>query len=197
MEKLWINSTVCRAEDAREIAEDFADRNRIRGRERSYLGLLVEETMSMALSMMKHFEGELWIEKAGGGYRVILEAAVREGESERNVPGERVGFMAKIAEMMDCSYVFDNAADVPEALAGMMPDYLSYGMRGAGDAPCFAGEWSLSACRRTLEEKKQEAGAGLIQDELEKSIVARIADDVTVGINGRRIRLVLLRKLRG
>jgi hypothetical protein len=197
MEKLWINSTVCRAADAREIAEEFADRNRLRGRERFYLGLMVEETMSMALSMMKHFEGELWIENAGKGYRVILEAAVREGEPERNVPGEPVGFMAKIAEMMDCGYVFENAADVPEALAGMLPDYMSYGMRGTGDGPCFAGEWSLSACRRTLEEKKHEAGAGLIQDELEKSIVARIADDVTVGIKGQRLRLVLLRNPRG
>ena len=44
---------------------------------------------------------------------------------------------------------------------------------------------------RLQESLKRNPGAGPVLEELEKSIVAQLADEVTIGIHGRRIRLVI------
>ena len=100
--------------------------------------------------------------------------------------------MAKIAEMMNCSFMFENIMEMPEELAGMLPDYMSYGMREEKTMCAWAGRWSLSSYRHNLRRQQEEnQGADLALDELEKSIVAHLADEVTIGIHGHRIRLVI------
>ena len=106
------------------------------------------------------------------------------------------GFMAKIAEMMNCSYMFEKITDMPEELAGMLPDYMSYGMQKEKEAHAWAGRWSLSAYRDNLRNRQGEnPQAEPALDELEKSIVAHLADDVTIGIHGHRIRLVISKEI--
>jgi len=104
---------------------------------------------------------------------------------------EPAGFMAKIAELLNCSFMFENAAEMPENLAGMLPDYMSYGLRDSAESPAWAGTWSLSAYRSRLQH---QPGSGISLDELEKSIVGSLADEVTVGIQGRRIRMVISKR---
>jgi len=196
-DKLWISSTVRRQGDADEILRDFADRNGITGRDSQYLRLLTEETLGMANQLLKDFDGEIWLETIPSGYEINLEADVRESGAEKASPAvPPAGFMARIAELMNCSYVFEHVAEMPEDLAGMLPDYMSYGIRQEDESPAWAGRWSLSAWRFSLQERqKADPGAALVLAELEKSIVARLADEVTVGIRGHRVRLVITRKL--
>ena len=107
------------------------------------------------------------------------------------------GFMAKIAEMLNCSYMFENIMEMPEDLAGMLPDYMSYGIRDKKEAQAWAGRWSLSAYRDNLRNRQGEnTKAEPALDELEKSIVAHLADEVTIGIHGHRIRLVISKNIR-
>ena len=196
-DKLWVSSAVRRQEDADEILRDFADSNGITGRDRQYLRLLTEETLGMANQLLKVFDGEIWLETTPSGYEIDLEADVREGDSGKPAPAASPeGFMARIAEMLNCSYMFDNLAEMPEDLAGMLPDYMSYGIRREAGGPAWAGRWSLSAYRFSLQERqKTDSGAALVLEELEKSIVARLADEVTIGIRGQRIRLVITKRL--
>ena len=100
--------------------------------------------------------------------------------------------MAKIAEMMNCSFMFENVAEMPEDLAGMLPDYMSYGIREGNGARAWAGRWSLSAYRQNLRD---DPGAEPALEELEKSIVAHLADEVTIGIHGQKIRLVIAKEV--
>ncbi|GEM_PF-344710 len=195
-ERLWITSTVRREPDAGELAEEFAGKIGIEGSEQMRMQLLVEETLGMAQSLLKHFEGEIWLEKTEDGYRVVLEADVREQE-ESAVPLKEAprGFMEKIAEMLNCSYVFEGVTDLPEHLMDTLPEYIRSGMVRRENATVWTGDWTLSAYRKALEEKHGEGADDLDLDELEKSIVASIADDVTVGIHGNRIRLAILRKI--
>ncbi len=191
--KLWISDAVCRSSDANEIVKDFAQKNGITGKEYYHLGLLTEETLSMANQILHVYDGELWIEGSADGYEIILEAAVHENDGGKAVPAASPeGFMAKIAEMMNCSYMFENIAEMPENLADMLPDYMSYGIQEEKEAHAWAGRWSLSAYRNRLRNRQGEnPKAEPALNELEKSIVAHLADDVTIGIHGHRIRLVI------
>ena len=188
-DKLWINGKIYRNEEADELLESFSARASITGKNYQHMRLLTEETMGMAHHLLKDFEGELWIEKTHNGYDIIFEANL-SGTKERqaDISASPTGFMAKIAELLNCSYIFENIEEIPETLASAIPDYMSYGFSEADSETAWAGKWSLSAYRQYL---LNHSGSDLRLDELEKSIVARLADEVTVGIYGQRIRLMI------
>ena len=195
-EKLWVNSSICRIHDADELVSEFASDNGISNKDRLRMSLLAEETMGMARNSLKDFEGELRLEKTDKGYAIILEADVHDNkDSSMQNPSEPEGFMAKIAELLNCSYVFEDVADMPLDLKNMLPDYISYGMEKDENTHIWTGAWSLSSYRSTLSVHSGEEGTGSSIDELEKSIVASIADDVTVGIIGKKIRLAIYKDL--
>ena len=195
---LWISDAVLRNSDANEIMREFAEKNGITGKEYYHLGLLTEEVLGMANQILHMYDGELRVESTAAGYEIILEAAVHEKDGGKTVPAASPeGFMAKIAEMMNCSYVFENILEMPDDLAGMLPDYMSYGIREEKEAQAWAGRWSLSAYRDNLRNRREEnPKAEPALDELEKSIVAHLADEVTIGIHGHRIRLVISKDIR-
>ena len=191
--KLWISSTVRRNSDADELLREFAEKKGISGRDFNHLCLLTEETLGMAGQLLHVYEGELRLEETAAGYEIILEADVSGNDGKRAVPAAvPEGFMAKIAEMMNCSFMFENVAEMPEDLAGMLPDYMSYGIRVGNGAHAWAGRWSLSAYRQNLRD---DPGAEPALEELEKSIVAHLADEVTIGIHGQKIRLVIAKEI--
>jgi len=57
--------------------------------------------------------------------------------------------------------------------------------------------WTLQTYRANLEEKHVDnEAADAAWDELEKSIVANLADDVVVGVKGDCIELVIIKNLK-
>ena len=191
-DKLWINGAIRRNAEAEEILRAFAEKAGISGKAFQHMSLLTEAIMGMANHLLKNFEGEIWLEDRPGGYAILLEADVQESTEE--IPGSPRGFMAKIAEMLNCSYMFEDVDEMPERLAELLPDYMSYGIREEGRAPVWAGVWSLSAYRQNLENRLRTPETGAELEELEKSIVARLAEEVTIGIQGHKIRLVVTGK---
>ena len=51
--------------------------------------------------------------------------------------------------------------------------------------------WSLDRYRSEVEEHRTEASAAQAWDELEKSIVGKLADDVLVGIRSDKVELII------
>lgn len=191
-DKLWVSGEVLRIDDMMDMLKAFAAKAGIRGKDFQHMGLLTEETLGMANQLLKDFQGEIWLEGTASGYDIILEADVLPRSEKPDVPAANPeGFMAKIAEMLNCSYMFDNAQDMPEDLASMLPDYMSYGTKDDRQSTIWAGSWSLSAYRDNLQRHRSEKGKEVALEELEKSIVANLADDVTIGICGKRIRMVI------
>ena len=191
-EKLWVSGEVLRMEEVTEMLKAFAAKTEIRGKDFQHMVLLTEETLGMANQLLKNFEGEIWLEGTPSGYDIVLEADVLPDDGRHETPAANPeGFMAKIAEMLNCSYMFDNAQDLPEDLAGMLPDYMSYGAKESSQSPVWAGSWSLSAYRYNLRQHEDQKETEIALDELEKSIVAKLAEEVTIGIHGRRIRMVI------
>ena len=187
-DKLWVNGNIRRNNEVNEILQDFAGKLGITGRDYRHMELLTEETLGMAAQMLKHFDGEIWLESTPSGYQIILEAEVQEEGRYLPTTPATDGFMGKIAEMLNCSYVFRDISEMPDNLQAALPDYMSYGMRTGGKGPAWAGEWALSAYRQNVRNTSEKE---IRLDELEKSIVASLASDVTIGIHGRRIRLVI------
>ena len=125
--KLWISDTVLRNSDAYEILKEFAEKNGITGKEYYHLGLLTEETLGMANQILHVYDGELWVEGTAAGYEIILEATVHENDGGKTVPAASPeGFMAKIAEMMKCSYMFENNIVKLVRSSCKIPDILQY-----------------------------------------------------------------------
>ena len=195
-DKLWISDTVRRNSEVNEVLREFAEENRIKGRNYNQLCLLAEETLGMIGQMLNVYDGQLWLEGTTAGYEIILEASVHENHDGKDVlAASPEGFMAKVAMMMNCSYMFESIAEIPEDLADVLPDYMSYGMRESRESPAWAGRWSLSAYRYELMKRREEkTSAKVALEELGKSIVAQLADEVTIGIHGHRIRLVISKR---
>ena len=57
--------------------------------------------------------------------------------------------------------------------------------------------WSMNAYRQMVKEEleQDQEGAAQAWDELEKSVVSKIADDVKVRIQGRRVEMIILKKV--
>ena len=66
-EKLWISDTVCRNGDVNEILREFAEKNRIEGKDYNHLCLLAEETLGMVNQMLNVYDGQLWLESTANG----------------------------------------------------------------------------------------------------------------------------------
>ena len=203
-DRLWLSSVAPRVRDGAELVEEFAQNVGVGAKDALRLTLLVEETVGMVRSMVDRFEGELWLEGDSASCVITLEARARiDWETERrliaassagkNEADAPKGFMAKIARLLRCAFLFDGEDAVPDSLLDAVPGYMSYGLDDAiEEEDMMLGRWSLNTYRTSLQaEDARNAGAQDALDELEKSIVARLADDVTVGIRGERIKLVI------
>jgi hypothetical protein len=54
----------------------------------------------------------------------------------------------------------------------------------------YAYLWSLEEYRNSVKQEEQAEA----WDELERSVIASVADDVTVGVKGRQAQIVIVKK---
>ena len=58
------------------------------------------------------------------------------------------------------------------------------------DCTDYSSVWSLEQYRSTVRREEQTAA----WDELEKSVIASLADDVIVGVRGKRADIIIVKK---
>ena len=104
------------------------------------------------------------------------------------------GFMAKLGEVI---------SDAMHGFGQTMDEYGQQTIRyGVVHNPGMMNPgmdvmpiWTLQTYKDDLEQaREQDLAAEAAIDELERSIVARLADDVVVGVKGDRIDLVISKK---
>ena len=153
-----------------------------------YLRLLAEEMMSMMRAIAGDVAGSFWIEDKRGEYSLHLRvktamdfdkrdkllAASKSGVNEANR-----GFMGKIRAF------FEPLEEVPVFFD------VSY------DNNLTDMVWSMRSYETQLKASldRDEAGAREAWDELEKSVIAHIADDVRVSIRGSEVEMVVVKNL--
>lgn len=189
-----VSSETCILNGSREATvaalqeiERFARATGLTGKAVLHLRLLAEELTGMLPQMMKVDLGEIWAECEGPEYliRVSLMAArtgskVREQLLSISSTGSNaaaVGIMGKIRD------VVQTLLDEPPPETKNTP--AVYVAPHTIHSPQYM-QWSLNVYKQKLMDSKEHEEAW---DELEKSIVAKIADDVVVSIKGRDVEI--------
>ena len=99
-----------------------------------------------------------------------------------------VGFMGKIKEMFE-KLLEPVDSEIPSAMTAGM---IFSGTEFADASLLSADLWSLSQYRENVDETMQKEE----WDELEKSVVAKLADDVKIGINDNEVEITIFKKIK-
>ena len=165
------------------------------------LRLLTEELCGMLPGLVEKFDGEFWAENDGDNYELhvqikvdtmsndIREELISVSKSGKNAAAK--GIMGKIRAVAETMLLaaFDSSVGVP---AGEFYDYHGYNMGFGFIDPAMAVEagyvysWSLCNYKTAVEETEEDAYA-----ELERSIVAKLADDIVVGVRGNHVEIIV------
>ena len=171
--------------------EKCASYNGLGKKEAGRLRLLSEELIGMLPELLSFASGEFWIEAEGKSFELHTRLAPTEA-----MTSDRREELLKISTSGKNAAAKGIMGKIKIAVELMMLDYAAAGLALPADVTGFysmgfmdSGQfslWSLRNFRQKAEEKK-----GDDWDELEKSIVANIADDVTVGITGTSVEIVV------
>lgn len=202
-DKFMLNSDAERMAAARYATENFAWQAKLDKRDALRLDLLVEETLGMVKNMLEDFYGQMWFVCNGKACEIHFEATADMNADKReellsvSSTGKNAasrGFMAKLGEV------------ISGALRGVGRTMDAYGQEtiqyGIVHTPTVLSAnadmmtiWTLQTYRDDLDQARgADSAAEAALDELEKSIVAKLADDVVVGVKGDRINLVITKK---
>lgn len=168
------------------------------GKNALHLRLLAEEMMSMMRSITGETEGEFWIEDEAGEYRLHLKVFTRMDSVKRgqllsaSTSGKNESARGLMGRLRD---FFDRGAD--EDIASFTSPLILPGMYEHSTTPTLDWEWSMARYEDELSDRmgRDDAAAREAWDELEKSVVARVADDVKIAIRGQTVEMILLKKM--
>jgi len=202
-DKFTVNNDAQRMAAARYVTESFAEQAGLDGRNALRLELLVEETLGMVKTMLDSFYGQIWFTADGRDVEIHFEATADMNADKKeellsvSSTGKNVaarGFMAKLGEMI--SGALRSAGRSIDAYG---QETMKYGVVHTPELmaayPDMMTIWTLQTYRVDLDQARTDGDfAEEAWDELEKSIVAKLADDIAVGVRGDRIDLVIRKR---
>ena len=166
------------------------------------LRLLAEELCGMLPGLIENFSGEFWAENDGGNYELHVELKADDmnidlrdelisvSKSGKNAAAK--GVMGKIRAVAETMLLAASDPNLPMPLpTGEFYDCHGYNMGFGYIDPAISVEtgyvysWSLFNYKTAVGEKVDEYA------ELERSIVAKLADDITVGVRGSNVEIVV------
>ena len=168
------------------------------GKSALHLRLLAEEMMGMMRSITGESEGKFWIEDEENVYQLHLQVNTHMDSGKRDQllaaasTGKNESAKGLMGRLRD---FFDRSAD--EDLSPFTSPLLLSGMYEESTTPTLKWEWSMMRYEDALSQrvKENDAAAKEAWDELEKSVVAKVADDVKVAIRGRAVEMTIVKKL--
>ncbi len=192
-----VSSRSSRIETALKQADFVAAYKGLSPKSALHLRLLTEEMMGMIRSITGETEGDFWIEDQDNVFqlhfrvctsmdsvkreRLLSAATSGKNESARGIMGRLRNF-------------FDMEADADIAIAATPLFYGMYEGHPSGSALDY--EWSMQRYEEQLSFRgESDPVAKEAWDELEKSVVAHVADDVKVSIRGGTVEMTILKKM--
>ena len=167
------------------------------------LRLLAEELCGMLPGLVENFSGEFWAENDEENYELHVELKaegmtielrdelISVSKSGKNAAAK--GVMGKIRAVAETMLLA--ATDptlLPQLPAGEFYDGHGFNMGFGYVDPTVAAEigyvysWSLYSYKAAVCENEEDAYA-----ELERSIVAKLADDIIVGVRGKNVEIIV------
>lgn len=176
-------------------SEKVAEYNDLSHKQALQLRLLCEEIDGMLPHMIGDFEGKLWIEFVDGVCKVCVSIRIPEfnagkkdeliavAKSKKNAAA--VGVVGKIRNAIENFFLNEETKAAMDASAETL--YLATGYSEGVD---YSYLWSLEHYRMMVNRDAR----GETWDELEKSVIASVADDVIVGVKGKQADIVVVKK---
>ena len=195
---ITVSSRGRQMEKALEQADKVAAYKGLSAKDALHLRLLTEEMMGMMRSITGEKEGTFWIEDQDGEYqlhlkvRAMLTSEEREqllavSSSGKNESAK--GLMGRLRDFFDWGSDADLSAYSSPLL---LPDAFEQ-----SSSPMLDWEWSMSRYERALSSQMEQGNQTVKEawDELEKSVVSHVADDVKVSIRSGTVEMIILKKL--
>ena len=185
-------------EQALNQAEKVAEYKGLSPKNALHLRLLAEEMMGMMRSLTGENEGRFWIEDEDGTYSLHLQVYTRMNSGKReqllaaSSSGKNESAKGLMGRLRD---FFDRSAD--EDISTLDSPLMMHGMFSHSSTPGLDWEWSMMQYKDALaEEIAQESGKMKdAWDELEKSVVSHVADDIKVSIRGSLVEMTIYKKM--
>lgn len=146
------------------------------------LRLLAEELCGMFKELTNDFEGTFHIENEGLSFALITRITTDDMDkktkknlikvSKDNHNAAAKGIMGKVRDIVENMLYPENSY--------YSSSFVAYQLETAA---LMNDQWTLSAYKKTKREEDW--------DELEKSIVANLADDVTVSVKGKNVEIII------
>ena len=157
------------------------------------LRLLTEEMMGMFQGLTGEVEAEFYVEEENNNYVLHLSTDTEMYAEKRQRLVEAttakrdaaaVGITGKLRSLFE---------ELLEPKDAQTPSISSLGSLGAytGSAGSSTSVWTLSQYRGKVQEAENAAEAW---DEMEKSTVAKLADEVCIGIKGKCVEMTIHKK---
>ena len=169
-------------------AEQVASYQKLSPKSAMRLRLLAEEMMCMMRAINGDLTGDFWIENEGDQYELHLHAVTKVDNRKR-------------VQLLSAATSGKN-----EAHRGLMGKIRAFfePMEGLMVLPTMSPEstsseavWTMRAYEAQVKEymRQNREGAEAAWDELEKSVIAHVADDVKVSIRGFDVEMVAYKRL--
>ena len=146
----------------------------------------------MLPEILGDFEGKIWIEFVENVCKVNVSIGFSEFTAEKKVElvslaknkknAAAVGITGKIRSILEDVYLDENV----RKMTNTIPDPY-YSTVGCVD---YTYLWSLDRYKEEIN-KDEDANEW---DQLEKSVIAAVADDVIVGVKGRQADIIVIKK---
>ena len=197
-----MKSNVCKIENGtRDLeailkeSERVAEYNGLSHKQALQLRLLCEEIDGMLPNIVDDFEGELWIDFEDGVCKVNVSVQFPEVNADKKAElisiakdqknAAAVGIVGKIRNAIE-NFLLDEGMMTAVTIS-TRPYSLA---TGYSDGVDYDYLWRLEEYRNSVKKEEQVEA----WDELEKSVIASVADDVIVGVRGKRAEIVILKK---
>ena len=176
-------------------SEKVAEYNDLTHKQSLQLRLLCEEIDGMLPNMIGDYEGKFWIEFVDGVCKVCISLQIPEfnagkkdeliGVAKSRKNAAAVGIVGKIRNSIENFFLSEDTRAALDASAETF--YLATGYSEGVD---YSYLWSLEQYRNSVKQEAQ----GEKWDELEKSVIASVADDVIVGVKGKQADIIVVKK---
>ena len=197
-----MRSNVCKIENGtKDLAailgesERVAEYNSLTHKQSLQLRLLCEEIDGMLPNIIDDFDGELWIDFEDGTCEIHVSIRIPEfstGKKEELIDVAKdkknaaaVGIVGKIRNAIENFFLSEDTALAFAATGGNF--HLATGYSEGVD---YSYLWSLGQYRDSIAKEEQAEE----WDELEKSVIASVADDVIVGVKGKQADIIIVKK---
>ena len=175
-------------------AEKALAYNNLQKQDALRLRLLAEEMVGLISELIDDFEGEFWIENKGSKYRLYASLNVEYMDKSLkdrllNLATNKKNRLAKGIKGKILS-IFENIALSISENGAYIPSTIAYNsFEEYSDTYSYA--WSLNEYKQEVQTKSKQSAEW---DELEKSIIANLADDVLVGVRKDKVEILIVKK---